>query len=84
MNEDQLKLWFDDVNELNYTKEKQRDIKYFTDDEIIEDLQNEFVKYEKVEDYVKNIMSISKAKFEFNKSLIHNSLLILRLLECKS
>lgn len=67
MNEGQLKLWFDDVNELNYTKEKQRDIKYFTDDEIIEDLQNEFVKYEKVEDYVKNIMSIPKAKFEFNR-----------------
>lgn len=67
MNGEQCKLWFDDVNELNYTKEKQTDIKYFSDDEIIEDLTKEFVVYEKVEDYVKNIMSIPKAKWEFNK-----------------
>ena len=67
MNEGQCKLWFEDVNELNYTKEKQKDVKYYSDEEIIEDLQKEFIKYEKVEDYVKNIMSIPKAKYEFNK-----------------
>jgi hypothetical protein len=46
---------------------KNNDFFYFDKDEIISDLEKEFKKYNTVEDYVKNIISIPKAKYQFNR-----------------
>ena len=46
---------------------EKKEVNYFSKDEIIEDVVNSFVKYECVEDYVKNIMNVAKAKFQYNR-----------------
>ena len=48
-------------------KQKNDDFYYFDREEIINDNIKEFKKYDTVEDYVKNIMNIPKAKYEFNR-----------------
>jgi len=73
--EEQLNLFealgFEDellnVQEIKKPNEKNDDFFYFNQDEIIDDLVKEFRTYNSVEDYVKNIMTIPVAKYQFNR-----------------
>lgn len=55
------------LDEIKEEKQKNDDLFYFSQDEIIDDMVHEFKHYDCVEDYVKNIMSVAKAKYEFNR-----------------
>lgn len=64
-------LGFDDFEyeeiEEETEREEKKEINYFTKAEIIEDVKASFVKYENVEEYVKNIMNVAKAKHQYNR-----------------
>lgn len=61
-------LEFDDNFIDNFCEEeKNNDFFYFDNDEIIQDVNNNFKKYKDVKEFVKNIMDIPKAKYEFNR-----------------
>ena len=55
------------VQQKQQKSQKNDEFRYFTDDEIIADMQHEFRRYDTVEEFVKNIMSIPKAKHQFNR-----------------
>ena len=57
----------DEDIEIELNKEKDDEFYWFEQDEIIKDNIKEFKKYKRVEDYVKNIMNVPKAKYEFNR-----------------
>lgn len=48
-------------------EQKNDDLFYFDQDEIIEDIIKKFKHYDTVEEYVANIMDEAKAKYEFNR-----------------